>query len=38
MSEDQVIFTSFMLLAGVQFIMAFSLVVQQAKSASKNRR
>jgi len=38
MSEDQVIFTSFMLLAGVQFIMAFSLVVQQAKSASKKRR
>ena len=35
MSEEQIILISFMLLAGVQLILAFSLVVQQAKSASK---
>lgn len=35
MSEEQIILISFMLLAGGQLILAFSLVVQQAKSASK---
>jgi len=38
MSEEQIILISFMLLAGVQFILAFSLVVQQARSASKKGR
>ena len=38
MSGEQIILISFMLLAGVQLILAFSLVVQQARSASKKGR